>query len=74
MKELFINSYCHIKKKNIFINGVKHFSDNDSVDLRTFTKSAYKFLAPSYNKFFKMDEICKLGFLEIGRASCRERV
>jgi hypothetical protein len=63
MKELFINSYCHIKKKNIFINGVKHFSDNDSVDLRTFTKSAYKFLAPSYNKFFFFFLICKLGFL-----------
>lgn len=63
MKELFINRYCHIKDKNIFMNGSPFYSDNKAVDLRTFAKSAYRFLAPSYNKFFKMDEICKLGFL-----------
>lgn len=63
MKELFINRYCQIKDKNIFVDGNLFYSDNDAVDLRTFAKSAYRFLKPSYNKFFKMDEICKLAFL-----------
>ncbi len=63
MNELFINRYCHIKNNNIFVNGDLFYSDNETKDLRTFAKSAYKFLSPSYNKFFKMDGICKLSFI-----------
>lgn len=63
MNKLFINRYCHIKENKIFVNGLPFYSDNEAADLRTFAKSAYRFLALSYNKFFKMDDICKLGFL-----------
>ena len=39
------------------------FSDEEATNLKSFAKSLYRHLKPSYNKFFKMDEISKLGFL-----------
>jgi len=39
------------------------YTDKNAEDLKTFAKLAYRHLKPSYNKFFKMDEISKLGFL-----------
>lgn len=63
MTSLFIEKYCHIKNNNIFVDGKLIFSHKESESLRPFTKLAYRFLKPSYNKFFKMDEISKLGFI-----------
>ena len=63
MKELTIEKYCHIKNNSIFVDGKLLFSDNEAEGLKPFTKSVYRFLKPSYAKFFKMDEISKLGFL-----------
>ncbi len=47
----------------VFVDGSLRFEDRDAIGLKQFTKSIYRFLAPSYNKFFKMDEISRLGFL-----------
>ena len=63
MNELTIKKYCHIKNNCIYVNGELLYSDKEAEGLRPFTKSVYRYLKPSYNKFFKMDEISKLGFL-----------
>ena len=63
MKELTIKKYCHIKNNSIYVDGELLFTDKEAVGLRSFAKSVYRYLKPSYNKFFKMDEISKLGFL-----------
>jgi len=63
MKKIFINKYCHIKSNKVFVDGNLVFANKEAESLRLFTKSLYRHLKPSYNKFFKMDEISKLGFL-----------
>ncbi|NQU34732.1 MAG: 3-oxoacyl-ACP synthase [Bacteroidetes bacterium] len=63
MVNLKISRYCHIKDNKVFIDGKLIFEDRDVAGLKPFSKSLYRFLAPSYNKFFKMDEISRLGFL-----------
>lgn len=63
MENLFIKKYCHIKNNKVFVDGKLVFSDEESDSLKSFLKTIYRFLKPSYNKFFKMDEISKLGFL-----------
>lgn len=63
MDKLFVEKYCHIKNNKVFVDGKLAFADEESESLKAFLKSVYRFLKPSYNKFFKMDEISKLGFL-----------
>jgi len=63
MNKLFVKKYCHIKNNSIFVDCELVYTDKDAEGLRAFAKSAYRYLKPSYNKFFKMDEISKLGFL-----------
>ncbi len=63
MGKLFINKYCHIKNNKVFLDGKLVFSDDEDHDMKPFLKSVYRFLKPSYNKFFKMDEISKLAYL-----------
>jgi len=63
MNILFVEKYCHIKNNKVFVDGKLAFADEESESLKAFLKSVYRFLKPSYNKFFKMDEISKLGFL-----------
>ncbi len=63
MNKLFVKKYCHIKNNSIFVDGKLVYTDKDAEGLRAFAKSAYRHIKPSYNKFFKMDEISKLGFL-----------
>ena len=63
MSGLTINKYCHIKNNSIYVDDKLLYADKKAVGLRSFAKSVYRYLKPSYNKFFKMDEISKLGFL-----------
>ncbi len=60
---LNIKKYCHIKNDKVIVDGNLVFESNDEPNLKSFAKSAYRFLKPSYNKFFKMDEISKLGYI-----------
>ncbi|NOX84936.1 MAG: 3-oxoacyl-ACP synthase [Chlorobi bacterium] len=57
-----IETYCHIRNNRIFRDGKLIFEAPDA-DLKGFLKSAYKFLNPGHAKFYKMDELSKLGFL-----------
>ena len=63
MNNLFVEKYCHIKNNSIFVDGKLVYTDKNVESLRALAKSVYRHLKPSYNKFFKMDEISKLGFL-----------
>lgn len=63
MNKLFINKYCHIKNNKVYVDGELMFTDEGAESLKAFAKSFYRHIKPSYNKFFKMDEISKLGFL-----------
>ncbi len=58
-----IVSYCKIKNNTVWVNGEKFYVDNQSVDITTFLAHLYKQLNLNYPKFFKMDNLCKLGIL-----------
>lgn len=62
-KGLKIESYCIIRNNTVILNGNLVFDNKEAENLKDFTKSIYRSIKPSYNKFFKMDEISKLGFL-----------
>lgn len=63
MKEDYIISdYCIIRNNRIILNGEVIYSGNESSPGEFFT-AAYRFFSISYPKFFKMDNLCKLGFL-----------
>jgi len=63
MEQLKIKTYCHIKNHRIYIDGVLVFEYRDAIGLNDFLKKAFKHFKPGYAKFYKMDEISKLGFL-----------
>jgi hypothetical protein len=59
----YITTYCHIKNNKIYLNGALLFEDKEAAGLNTFIKKAFRHFKPKYPKFFKMDDISKLGFL-----------
>ena len=59
---LSITKYCIIKNGKVFVDGVEYFSSNED-KLNPFIKEFYRSEKPSYSKFFKMDDISKLGFI-----------
>ncbi|WP_159022217.1 3-oxoacyl-ACP synthase [Formosa sp. L2A11] len=61
-KKLNILSYCKIKDDKISLNGKVIYQDHSN-DLKSFFKNCYKNLGIEYSKFFKMDNLSKLGFL-----------
>jgi len=64
MKEnLIIKDFCKIRNNQIFRNGILLFHDETLANPALFLKSAYKYFNLSYPKFFKMDNLSKLGFL-----------
>ncbi len=58
-----ITDYIHIRKNRISKNGETVFEAPDAPDLHRFLKAAYKAAGISYPKFYKMDGMCKLGFI-----------
>lgn len=58
-----IKSWCHIKENKIFLNGELLFEDPNASGLKAFAVKAFRHFKFRYPKFFKMDEISKLGFL-----------
>ncbi len=60
---LKIKSISSFSPKDAFLNGVQFLSNGESAPFNTFAKEVYYAMAPSYSKFFKMDELCKLAFL-----------
>ena len=62
-KKYYIQSYCHIKNYQLWLNGEVVFDGKQNENLKDFLKSAYKSLEIKYPKFFKMDNLSKISFL-----------
>ena len=58
----YITSNCTISKHVIYKNEVPVFEHRDA-DLPAFLLAAYQHLGLNYPKFYKMDNLCKLGWL-----------
>jgi len=58
----YINSYCHISENEFYVNGkkIKSFKSESAAQ---FYKELYQFLEIDYPKFYKMDDLAKIGFL-----------
>ncbi|PXX29179.1 3-oxoacyl-ACP synthase [Arenibacter sp. ARW7G5Y1] len=61
-QNLKIKDYCRISNNKVLLNDKLLFEDPTS-DFTTFIKLAYKKMDTNYPKFFKMDDLSKLGFL-----------
>jgi hypothetical protein len=63
MKEAYIiNDYCIIREGRLVLNGERLFMGNEDSPAALFA-SIYRNFNLGYAKFFKMDNLCKLGFL-----------
>lgn len=62
-EQLYITGICKIRNNNIFLNGISVFSDTEQTPAKEFLKDGYRHFNIQYPKFFKMDSLCKLGFL-----------
>ena len=60
--EKYITGSCCISDGIVSKNGIKVF-ENPDVDLHSFLLSVYQYLEISYPKFYKMDNLSKLGWL-----------
>lgn len=52
-----------VRDSAVFVNDVLFFQYPEAVDTTDFLKEFYRCLKPDYLKFFKMDNLSKLGFL-----------
>lgn len=55
-----IVSHIKIKDNRVWVNNTEVYFDTDNT---SFMKSIYKYLGIKYPKFYKMDELSKLGFI-----------
>lgn len=62
-EQLIISGYCKIKNNQIFLNEELVYKDKNALTFSDFSKNAYKYKNVGYPKFFKMDNLSKLGFL-----------
>jgi hypothetical protein len=58
----YINSYCKIDDSQVLVDG-QCLIPNDEGDASAWASSIYRELGIQYPKFFKMDTMCKFGFL-----------
>jgi hypothetical protein len=56
---------CSITGNVITVNGHVVFRQNPDLDFTAFSKDAFMNLELVYPKFYKMDRLCKLGFLAL---------
>ncbi|GBF19582.1 MULTISPECIES: hypothetical protein [Arenibacter] len=61
-QHLKIKEYCRISNNKVLLNDQLLYEDPGH-DFTTFIKLAYKKMDTNYPKFFKMDDLSKLGFL-----------
>ncbi len=59
---LVISKHCKIENNKILVNGNIVFQ-NENVSFQDFIKNAYKQFINNYPKFFKMDNLSKLGII-----------
>lgn len=54
---------CLIRQGEIWVDNQLRFSADEGDDFPTFIRKAYKNLALDDRKFYKMDDLCKLGYI-----------
>jgi len=59
----FISNYCLIRNNSVFLNGETLYTFENPLNYNDFIKTAFKSQQITYPKFYKMDNLCKLGFL-----------
>ena len=75
-KQVSITGYAIIRNNQIWMDGELVF-EKKGVSANDFFNAAYELLQLSYPKFFKMDNLCKTGFLageylQSGLCFCRD--
>lgn len=60
--QLYINSYVRLTNEFLIVDR-KTLAENDGMDAKEWLSFIYKELNLNYPKFFKMDALCKSGFL-----------
>lgn len=60
-ENIIITKYCKVANNEIIVNGEVVFSSESNLTFSEFVKEAYKFKAMAYPKFYKMDNLSKLG-------------
>jgi hypothetical protein len=60
--ELLVTRYIHIKNNRVILNGILELALKEQ-SVGSLLRFVYRHYAISYPKFFKMDSLCKLGFL-----------
>jgi 3-oxoacyl-(acyl-carrier-protein) synthase len=64
MKEkLYISGWCKITDQTVILNNKKENPEENFANFAAFIKNLYKKEQVSYPKFYKMDNLSKLGFL-----------
>ena len=61
--QVLISGWCKINSSRILVNDKLVFESPESLDFSEFSKAAFKSLEQPYLKFYKMDNLSKLGFL-----------
>ena len=56
---------CVVFGNRITVNGQTVFEQAEDMDFSAFAKMAFRNLELTYPKFYKMDKLCKLGFLAV---------
>jgi hypothetical protein len=72
MTEKYITSWCIIRKDRVIVNGHVEIITENFITFAAFIKALYKKEKVSYPKFYKMDNVSKLGFLT-AELALRER-
>jgi hypothetical protein len=61
--QVAISGWCKVSNNHVWVNGRLVFESPGSPDFGEFSKAAFKSLEQAYLKFYKMDNLSKLGFL-----------
>lgn len=62
-EELYISGWCKITDKTVILNNKKEIFKENFTNFAAFIKNLYKKEQVNYPKFYKMDNLSKLGFL-----------
>ena len=62
-ENLIITKHCIIRQNKVIIDGKDDFSIDSNASFPDFIRAVYRNYKISYQKFFKMDNLSKLGFI-----------
>ncbi len=63
--QTYITTHCSISPGGVYKNGMLLWKDEINSNTSDFLLSAYRHFNIDYPKFYKMDNLCKLGFLAV---------